>query len=154
MNIGPRAQSSALISLFLLSSFLAQAQVPAGQLNLSLTSQPAAIEETRSVEILPPLPTDDAPRVNSNPETRNQGVISRSIHRGLEDQKSIYLAPLKPKHIIWDIGFLAVTAGLLAVDRQTMRDIGKDHLDLSHNAALVALLGTSAVASGTWAYGL
>jgi len=158
MSIGPSARWSAFICLsLLLSSLLAEAQAPTNLLGLNLT--PAVRnelpDEPTSVEILPGLPLDDPQlAVSSSAEGNHQGFIVRNLKRGLQDQKSLYLAPFKPKNIKWDIGFLAVTAGLLAVDRQVSRDISKDHVDISHSIALAALLGTSATAGGIWAYGL
>jgi membrane-associated phospholipid phosphatase len=156
MSTGPRARWSAPICLLLLlSSLLAEAQTPVNQTPFHLTSARIQVpDEPASLDLLPRLPDEPQPTVSSNDDANRHGFIVRNLKRGLQDQKSLYLAPFKPKNIKWDIGFLAVTAGLLAVDRQTMRNIGTQHVDLSHSVALAALLGTSAVAGGTWAYGL
>ncbi len=159
MSIGSRARGSALISLLLfLSSLFAEAQTPATYLSLGL--DPAVPYETirdapDSIEILPDLAFDE-PQSGGGQTTdgHRHGFIVRNLKRGLQDQKSLYAAPFKPKNIKWDIGFLAVTAGLLAADRQVSRNISQDHVDISHSIALAALLGTSAAAGGIWAYGL
>ena len=158
MSIGPSARWSAFICLsLLLSSLLAEAQAPTNLLGSNLTPvvRYELPDEPTSVAILPGLPLDDSQSAaSSNAKGHHQGFIVRNLKRGLQDQKSLYLAPFKPKNIKWDIGFLAVTAGLLAADRQVSRDISKDHVDISHSIALAALLGTSATAGGIWAYGL
>jgi len=159
MSIGSRARRSALISLLLtLSSLLAEGQTPANELSLGL---PSAVsygnlpDAPESIDILP-NPAFEEPQSDGvrNSDGQRHGFIVRNLKRGLQDQKSLYAAPFKPKNIKWDIAFLAVTAGLLAADRQVSRNISQDHVDISHSIALAALLGTSAAAGGIWAYGL
>ena len=159
MSIGSRARGSALISLVLiLFSLLAEGQTRAIPLSSGLgraVAYETLPDASPSIEILPGLPFDEPQSAGGqNANEHRNGFIVRNLKRGLEDQKSLYAAPFKPKNIKWDIGFLAVTAGLLAVDRQVSRDISKDHVDISHSIALGALLGTSAAAGGIWAYGL
>lgn len=156
-KIRREALRSAVLGLVVLASCVfAKAQLPTDEIVAELPSAPSSlIRPDSSINILPPVPSDEPrPSVGEHNDSHSHGFIIRNLRRGLEDQKSLYRAPFKRKNIKWDIGFLAVTAGLLAADRETMRDIPKDHLDLSHNSALVALLGTSAVPSLIWAYGL
>ena len=156
MRIGDGPLKSAVVFFLLsLGTVLAQSQTFAGNLEpapLSAAERTAATEPA-SIDILPALPNEPQPAVGHNNDSHH-GFIVRNLRRGLADQKSLYAAPFKPKNIKWDIGFLAVTAGLLAADRQVSRNISQDHVDISHSIALAALLGTSAAAGGTWAYGL
>jgi len=84
----------------------------------------------------------------------HHGFVVRNLQRGLEDQKELYAAPFKVKNLKWDALFLGTTAALLATDRQVMREVPRDHVNISHNIALTLLLGTGAAAGGTWLYGL
>jgi hypothetical protein len=72
----------------------------------------------------------------------------------LQDQKELYAAPFKVKNLKWDALFLGTTGALLATDRQVMRNISNDHVDIGHQVALGMLLGTAAIPSITWLYGL
>jgi membrane-associated phospholipid phosphatase len=90
----------------------------------------------------------------STDEAHRHGFVVRNLRRGLEDQKELYLAPLKPKNLKWDALFLATTGALLATDRQISRDIPTDHVNISHAIALVCLGGTGAAISGMWLYGI
>ncbi len=90
----------------------------------------------------------------STDEAQRHGFVVRNLRRGLEDQKELYLAPLKPKNLKWDALFLAATGALLATDRQISRDIPRDHVNISHNIALVCLGGTGAALGGVWLYGI
>ncbi len=156
MRIGHRALNSAVVCFLLsLCNVSAQSQFYASNLEPAPSSSAERISSTgpTSIDILPALPDEPSPAVGQNNESHH-GFIVRNLRRGLADQKSLYAAPFKPKNIKWDIGFLAVTAGLLAVDRRVSRNISNDHVDISHSIALAALLSTSAAAGGTWAYGL
>jgi hypothetical protein len=97
---------------------------------------------------------DGSPADDQGGNGQRHGFIVRNLRRGLEDQKQLYLAPFKPKNLKWDALVLGVTAGLLATDRQLSRQISMDHVNISHDIALASLLTTSAMAGGTWAYGL
>lgn len=156
MRIGHLALKSAVVCCMLsLSNVLAQSQTIASIVEPAPASpvERVAATEPTSIDILPRLPDEPQPAVGQNSESHH-GFIVRNLRRGLADQESLYAAPFKPKNIKWDIGFLGVTAGLLAVDRQVSRNISQDHVDISHSIALAALLATSAAAGGTWAYGL
>ncbi len=93
----------------------------------------------------------------SFPPTADQahhGLISRSLKRGLQDQKQLYLAPFKRSNLKWDVLFVSGTAALLATDRQFSRALPTSHLDASRNLSNVCLDSTSAALIGLWAYGI
>jgi hypothetical protein len=87
-------------------------------------------------------------------EAHPHGLVVRNLRRGLEDQKGLYLAPFKPKNLKWDALLLGTTAALLAADRQISRDVPTDHVNISHDIALICLGGTGAAIGGLWAYGI
>ncbi len=110
--------------------------------------------ESSSVEILPAPPEDTPESVGEGENGRPHGFILRNVRRGLDDQKEIYSAPFKAKNIKWDALTLVGTAAFLATDRQVMRNIPHDHVNISHNVALLCLGATSAAAGGIWAWGI
>jgi hypothetical protein len=59
----------------------------------------------------------------------SQGLIRRSVERGLEDQKQLYLAPFKVSNLKWDALFLATTGGLIAADRHIERNLPGGNLN-------------------------
>jgi membrane-associated phospholipid phosphatase len=114
-----------------------------------------AATEPPSVNILAGFPQDQPQNgVAQSDDAHRHGFIVRNLRRGLEDQKELYLAPLKPKNLKWDALFLATTGALLATDRQVLRDIPTDHVNISHDIALICLGGTGAAIGGIWAYGI
>lgn len=82
------------------------------------------------------------------------GLIARSVRRGLEDQKQLYLAPLKPHNLKWDALFLAGSAALFATDIQVERAVPTTNVDRWHTVAAVSLAGTSVTLGSLWAYGI
>jgi membrane-associated phospholipid phosphatase len=89
-----------------------------------------------------------------NADAPHGGLIKRSVMRGLQDQKQLYLAPFRRSNLKWDALFLAGTAAFLATDRQFSRALPTSHLDLARNISNVCLDGTSAALIGLWAYGI
>ncbi len=89
-----------------------------------------------------------------NADQPHHGLIVRSVIRGLQDQKGLYLAPFKPSNLKWDVLFLAGTGALVATDRQSARALPNTHVDLYRNITNVSLDGTSATLIGLWAYGI
>jgi hypothetical protein len=113
------------------------------------------VGDAPQLSILEGSPADEPQgTVGQSQNGQHHGFIVRNLRRGLEDQKQLYLAPFKPKNLKWDALFLGVTAGLLATDRQLSRQISTDHVNISHDVTLFSLLSTSAIAGGTWLYGL
>jgi membrane-associated phospholipid phosphatase len=83
-----------------------------------------------------------------------QGFLIRNLKRGLNDQKRLYLAPFKRKNLKWDALFLLTTGALLATDRQASRQISTDHVNISHDIALLSI-GSAGVSAGLiWLHGL
>jgi membrane-associated phospholipid phosphatase len=72
----------------------------------------------------------------------------------LEDQKQLYLAPLKVSNLKWDSLFLGGAAALFATDLQVERVVPTANVDRYHTVAAVSLVGTSVTLSGVWAYGI
>ena len=85
---------------------------------------------------------------------QHQGFLVRNLKRGLNDQKRLYLAPLKPKNLKWDALFLITTGALLATDRQASRQVPQDHVNLSHDIALLCIASTGASAGLIWLHGI
>ena len=107
-----------------------------------------------SLSLLPDLPSAHPPQEPQPARIQHGFVVRNLMQRGLRDQKELYAAPFKGKNLKWDALFLGTTAALLATDRQVMRDVPRDHVNVSHDIALTLLLGTGAAAGGTWLYGL
>jgi membrane-associated phospholipid phosphatase len=108
-----------------------------------------------SIEILPAIPeSGPAPAPGEGENVQRHGLILRSVRRGLEDQKELYSAPFKVKNLKWDALTLVGTAAFLATDRQVMRNVPHDHVNISHDLALLGVGGTGVVAGAIWAYGI
>jgi len=87
-------------------------------------------------------------------DTTYDGLVKRSVIRGLQDQKQLYLAPFRRSNLKWDALFLAGTAAFLATDRQISRALPTNHMELARNISNVSLGSTSAALVGLWAYGI
>jgi hypothetical protein len=83
-----------------------------------------------------------------------KGLLRRTLHRGLQDQKEIYSMPFQRRNLKWDALFLAGTGALLAVDERASGALPSKHLDLSRNISNVGLIGTAAAVGGIWISGL
>lgn len=153
-----RVRMGAVCVSVLIASVLAASQTTADGAGLPAESLSIAVlgsTEPASVDILEDFPPHQAqPTVAQSGESNHHGFIVRNLRRGLEDQKQLYLAPLKPKNLKWDALFLGTTAALLATDKQVMSNVPRDHVNISHSLALLCLAGTGASIGGVWAYGL
>jgi membrane-associated phospholipid phosphatase len=89
-----------------------------------------------------------------NADESHPGLIQRSVIRGLQDQKQLYLAPFRRSNLKWDALFLTGTAAFLATDRQISRALPTNHMDLARNISNICLGSTSAALVGLWAYGI
>ena len=92
-------------------------------------------------------------RSSQGSASERQGFLVRNLKRGLQDQKRLYLAPLKPKNLKWDALFLLTTGALLATDRQASRQVSKDHVNISHDVALVSIAAMGTSAGLIWLHG-
>ncbi len=151
-------RAAAVCVSIVLGCALAESQSPA----LDLTESPAPLlgisvapAEPASVDMVAGFPSDH-PQSSAaqKDDAKRHGFIVRNLRRGLEDQKELYLAPLKPKNLKWDALMLGVTGGFLAGDRQISRQISNDNVNISHHIALVALLGTGGAAGSVWLHGI
>ncbi|PYX06653.1 MAG: hypothetical protein DMG88_17560 [Acidobacteria bacterium] len=87
-------------------------------------------------------------------ERKPNGLIMRSIKRGLQDQKKLYAAPFKVSNLKWDALFLAGTAALLATDKRTQEALPGGNVNLYGNISNVSLGSMSGALVGIWAYGI
>ena len=95
----------------------------------------------------------DQTSTQTNPQ-QHQGFLIRNLKRGLNDQKRLYVAPFKRKNLKWDALFLLTTGALLATDRQASRQISTDHVNISHDIALLCIGSTGISAGLIWLHGL
>ena len=99
-------------------------------------------DDSSRLNILDGSPADQPQStMGQSDNTRHHGFVVRNLRRGLQDQKELYAAPFKVKNLKWDALFLGTTGALLATDRQVMRNISNDHVDIGHQLALGMLLG-------------
>jgi len=91
---------------------------------------------------------------DSTGNSLHQGFLIRNLERGLEDQKELWSAPFKRKNLKWDALFLLTTGALIATDRQASRAVPKDHLNISHDVALLCIGATGASAGLIWLHGI
>lgn len=87
-------------------------------------------------------------------QTDHRSLIARSVRRGLEDQKQLYLAPFKPSNLKWDAFFLGGAAALFATDLRVGQAVPTTNLGLYHTISAASLIGTSVTLGGLWAYGI
>jgi membrane-associated phospholipid phosphatase len=87
-------------------------------------------------------------------QTDHRGLVIRSVRRGLEDQKQLYLAPFKPSNLKWDALFLGAAAALFATDMRVERAVPTTNLGRYHTISAVSLVGTSVTLGSLWAYGI
>jgi membrane-associated phospholipid phosphatase len=130
--------------------------VAVGQIEVDASPQVFAQQTDSGLKADSPnmLGGHDSPMFPAPAEQGRRGLITRSIKRGLQDQKQLYRAPFKRSNVKWDVLFLTGTAAFLATDRQFSRALPTGHLDLSRNLSNVCLDSTSAALIGLWAYGI
>jgi len=128
-------------------------------------AQPSSAS-TPSIGMLPDAPgLDSAAAEGSSPANMDDsssttgagshsGLVGRSVRRGLEDQKNLYLAPLKPSNFKWDLLMLAGTGALLAADRTIESNLSKAHFNVYQNTSDVLIGGLGASLAGVWIYGI
>jgi membrane-associated phospholipid phosphatase len=137
-----------------ITSVQPDASVVAQQLSFADVAKMAIRETSTSQLSLLDGQYADEPHGSASQKGQKHGFIVRNLRRGLQDQKELYAAPFKVKNLKWDALFLGTTGALLATDRQVMRNISNDNVDIGHSVALAMLLGTAAVPGVTWLYGL
>jgi len=87
-------------------------------------------------------------------ERKPDGLIRRSVKRGLQDQKKLYAAPFKVSNLKWDALFLAGTAALLATDKRTQEALPGGNVGFYGNISNVSLGSMSGALVALWAYGI
>jgi len=146
IRISPRVGFAALLAASVCITALGQ--TPSAKFGQSLiASLPDSVPVTEPAK----LPRDSSAAQN---EGTPDGLIHRSVRRGLEDQKQLYLSPYKPSNLKWDALLLGGAAALFATDLQIERVIPTSNLNRYHNIAAVSLVGTGVTLSGLWAYGI
>jgi hypothetical protein len=88
---------------------------------------------------------------DQNPE---HGLVSRTVRRGLQDQKELYAAPFKLSNLKWDALLLAGTGALLATDRHIENQLPGAPYQGFQNSSNIAIGGLGASMAGLWLYGL
>ena len=81
------------------------------------------------------------------------GFLGRTVRRGLQDQKELYLAPFKPSNLKWDALLLAGTGALLATDRRIENQLPGPPYQRYQNISNITIGGLSASLAGLWIYG-
>ena len=87
-------------------------------------------------------------------QSSHHGLVSRSVRRGLEDQKQLYSAPFKISNLKWDALVLGATGGLIAADKPIERQLPNLHYDTYSNLSNLTLGGLSGSLIAMWAYGI
>ena len=77
-----------------------------------------------------------------------KSLFRQTVKRGLQDECEIYTAPFHRSAVKWDLGFLALTGGLIASDRHISGVLSSDHLSVSRDISNVGLYATSASLGG------
>ena len=67
------------------------------------------------------------------------GFVSRTVRRGLNDQKTLYAAPFRKSNIKWDALLLAGTGALIATDRRIEKQLSVNNLQRYQNSSNVAM---------------
>ncbi|HET6179391.1 MAG TPA: phosphatase PAP2 family protein [Candidatus Sulfotelmatobacter sp.] len=86
--------------------------------------------------------------------SEHQGIVERSVKRTLEDQKGLYLAPLKVSNLKWDAIVLGGTAGLLIGDRSIENALPGGHYTFYQTSSDIAIAGLGATLASVWIYGI
>ncbi len=150
----PRSLLTNLKTALLAYLTVSTVAVAVGQIEVDSSPQIFAQQTDHGLKADSPSILGDSPLFPAPAEQGRHGLVTRSIKRGLQDQKQLYLAPFKRSNIKWDVLFLTGTAAFLATDRQFSRALPTGHLDLSRNLSNVCLDSTSAALIGLWAYGI
>jgi len=133
---------------------------------LGLACLPALAQTVRPVELpdapssvaaaAAPLPSPAPPGTGGGCQwqaAETESWFRRTLKRGLQDQCEIYVAPSHASAVKWDLGFLALTAGLIASDPHASGALSRDHLTVSRDISNVGLYATTASVGGLWLTG-
>lgn len=154
MSIFQRSIRVGLILALFCSAALGQALSPLGQCLPGIDEFEVALSQDTSANTKPgdqPQTTQAAPGEH---QPDHHGLIVKSVQRGLEDQKQLYLAPFKSSNLKWDALFFGGAAALFATDMKVERAVPTTNLGVYHAISAVSLVGTSVTLGGLWAYGI
>jgi len=82
------------------------------------------------------------------------GFLARAVHRTLQDQKGIYLAPFEPSHFKWDAIVLGGAAAFFVTDRHIENNVPNSHYQFWQDSSNIAIGGLAATLGGVWLYGV
>ena len=137
-SVGARAQNS-----FSVTSTSAEAGGESGNLIDGLNWPASAGSDTSA--------TGTPDSAESEPQG---GFVSRSVKRGIEDQKQMYLAPFKPSNLKWDALILGGTALFLVTDRHIENNLPGGHYQFYQDSSNIAIGGLAAALGGVFLYGV
>lgn len=107
---------------------------------------------------LPDAPSAVSAQDHLHPRNAPGSASGHSFHglvkRGLQDQREIDTAPFHRSALPRDIGFVAVTGGLIASDRHISSALPSDHLNVSRDISNIGLYGTMGALGATWLTGV
>ena len=84
----------------------------------------------------------------SSEGNNQEGIVTRALKRGLEDQKELWSAPFHKQNLKWDALFLAGTGTLVAFDEQILHALPETQVKTSGNVSN-ALIVSEGVALGS-----
>jgi len=99
---------------------------------------------------------DAAPESDNNISSNHmeqEGVVRRSVKRTLGDQMELYLTPLHPSNLKWDLTLLAGTGALIATDRRIEGHLPSGNIGAYSNMSNVALGSIAGTLSFAWPMG-
>ncbi|HEY3974922.1 MAG TPA: phosphatase PAP2 family protein [Candidatus Sulfotelmatobacter sp.] len=97
---------------------------------------------------------DPASSVTKQPSRQDEGLVKRSVKRTLEDQRDIYLAPLKPSNFRWDLPVLAGAAVFFVTDHRIENSLPGGHYTFYQDSSDVAIAALGSTLAGVWLYGI
>ncbi|MBV9341854.1 MAG: phosphatase PAP2 family protein [Acidobacteria bacterium] len=149
----------------LLAAFVVALCAPAAHGQISFAAQPVLSDRSFAAGSLVnglswPSPEENdgaghaAPEPPQPAQDESGGLVSRSVKRGLQDQKQLYLAPFKASNFKWDALVLGGTALFLATDRHIENNLPGGHFHLYQNTSDIAIGGLAGALAGVWLYGI
>jgi hypothetical protein len=145
-----------VVSALILISYpgISRAQPPLEESNAAdkwtaTDSEPAGVSAADAPNA--PPASDNGP---GSSQAQQGELVRHGVKRTLQDQKEMYVAPLHPSNLKWDLLLLAGTGALLATDRRIERHLPAGNLAPYSNMSNIALGGISGTLSLMWAYGI
>ncbi len=107
-------------------------------LSSSLALQTASAQE-HSLATLPNAPSASVFDEPPDQSSARRGLVETAVHRIWQDQKDIYTAPFHRSAIGWDVGFLALTGALIAIDKHASGELSRNPSNASSDISNVGL---------------